>query len=231
MLKRSFIVSEQSKDFLAKFFPEASYEDWNNWHWQLKNRFSNFKSLSKLINLSVDEMKFFTDKVKHLPLKITPYYASLIDNSKQDDPIRKSVVPVFQEYHVHAEEMVDPLGEEHDNPVPCIVHRYPDRVLFLTTNFCSTNCRYCTRSRLVNRPDNHLSNLEIHEKAIQYIKENTQIRDVLLSGGDPLTLPDERLNYLLSNIAKKEEMQKYLSELESGLFNIEQAMFAANFVD
>jgi lysine 2,3-aminomutase len=200
--KKYFIISENSKEFIKRFFPNISLEDWNNWHWQLKNRFSNLNDLSKLINLSEDELKFFDDKKKHLSLRITPYYASLLFNSEPNDPIRKTVVPVYQEFISYTKEKGDPLGEDSDSPVHGIVHRYPDRVVFLTTNFCSTNCRYCTRSRIVNKEVNHLSAYSVYENAIQYIRDNKQIRDVLLSGGDPLTLADSKINYLLENIRK-----------------------------
>ena len=137
-----------------------------------------------------------------LPVSITPYYASLLDPDDPSDPLRRCVVPVVDEcLHTEGEEE-DPLCEDVDSPVPGIIHRYPDRVLFLVTDICSTYCRYCTRSRIIERSKHHLINLEKWEKAIQYIAGNKNVRDVLLSGGDPLTLSDEKLEWLLMRLHK-----------------------------
>ena len=137
-----------------------------------------------------------------LPVSITPYYASLLDPDDPSDPLRRCVVPVVDEcLHTEGEEE-DPLCEDVDSPVPGIIHRYPDRALFLVTDACSTYCRYCTRSRIIERSNQHLVNFEKWEKAIEYIAGNKNIRDVLLSGGDPLTLSDEKLDWLLMRLHK-----------------------------
>jgi len=135
-----------------------------------------------------------------LPLAITPYYASLLDAHDITQPLRRTVVPVFDECASSSGEREDPLEEERDSPVSGIVHRYPDRVLFLVTRMCSTYCRYCTRSRMVGHNGAHHFEVEEWERGIAYIASNPAVRDVLLSGGDPLTLTDEKLDWLLSRL-------------------------------
>lgn len=142
-----------------------------------------------------------------LPLNITPYYASLIDRDNPDHPIRKAIVPVTAESIMSYGEAEDPLGEDSDSPVHGLVHRYPDRVLFLVTDFCSSYCRYCTRSRMVGGSHCLVSDKTRWQKAINYIAENRSIRDVLLSGGDPLTLSDESLEWLLSSLRKIDHVE------------------------
>jgi len=154
-----------------------------------------------LITLSADETEAITAKGQ-LPLAITPYYASLLDKDNPRQPIRRTVVPVTTEQIVSPGEAEDPLGEEHDTPVPGLVHRYPDRVLFLVTDFCSTYCRYCTRSRMVGNGKKEGFDVRRWERAIAYIESSPSVRDVLLSGGDPLTLSDESLEWLLSRLRR-----------------------------
>ncbi len=135
-----------------------------------------------------------------LPFAITPYYASLLDENDPQQPLRRTVVPVINENLHSPGESEDPLGEDNDSPVPGVIHRYPDRALFLVTEFCSTYCRYCTRSRLVGKSHRMVFQKKLWDRAIAYIEATPAIRDVLLSGGDPLTLPDEKLEYLLSRL-------------------------------
>ena len=166
---------------------------WNDWHWQLRNSIDSQEKLSKVISLLPEEQKAFNGK--NIPLLITPYYASVIKNSPQ---LRKTVVPNYNEFIYSPEEKLDPLNEDDDSPIHGIVHRYPDRILFLVTNFCSTNCRYCTRSRVIS--DKEKYSLNNWKEAINYISEHKEIRDVLISGGDPLTLSDEKLEWLLQQL-------------------------------
>ncbi len=135
-----------------------------------------------------------------LPLAITPYYTSVLYGADIDHPLRRTVIPSLEERQLSCGEEADPLAEERDTPVPGIVHRYHDRVLFLVTDFCSTYCRYCTRSRMVGGNAPHSYDVRTWEKGIAYIAGNRHIRDVLLSGGDPLTLSDEKLEWLLSRL-------------------------------
>ncbi|HYA02188.1 MAG TPA: KamA family radical SAM protein, partial [Syntrophobacteria bacterium] len=137
-----------------------------------------------------------------LPLAITPYYASLLDPGDPHQPLRRTVVPVEGEYVRSSGEDDDPLGEDADTPVPGLVHRYPDRVLFLVTGFCSTYCRYCTRSRMVGKIGECRFNMDQWERAISYVEATPAVRDVLLSGGDPLTLGDDKLEWLLSRLRR-----------------------------
>ena len=193
-------ASNSTREFLHEFFPHVSLSDWSNWKWQLQNSLRSVSDLQRFIKLSHKEEAALnrTDHTR-LPVRITPYYTSLIDQFDQLHPIRRSVIPVDNEFIRSIGEDKDPLGEDHQSPVPGIVHRYPDRVLFLTTGFCSTYCRYCTRSRMVGNSRFRVSRLQ-WEKAIEYIESAKQVRDVLLSGGDPLTLPSADLDYLISRI-------------------------------
>ncbi len=195
-----FRVSPRSKTFRKRFFPEATSAEWNDWRWQLRNRIEDLDSCSMILKLSQEERGAIERHAASPPLAITPYYAALLGEDDPLDPLRRTVVPVDSEY-VHAPgEAEDPLGEDRDSPVPGLVHRYPDRVLFLVTGFCSTYCRYCTRSRVVGSGDGCRLAPSQWESAIDYIKATPSVRDVLLSGGDPLTLSDEQLGWLLSRL-------------------------------
>ena len=194
-----FTVSVRSIEFLTKHFPGTSLSDWNNWQWQVRNSFTSLDQLNSFLGLS-DQESNSRASGKNLPVRITPYYASLLDPDNALQPLRRTVVPVALELNISPGEVEDPLSETHDSPVPLIVHRYPDRVLFLVTNFCSAFCRYCTRTHMVARQDKVHSSQAEWDKAIEYIREHTEVRDVLLSGGDPLTLSDSRIEYLLDKL-------------------------------
>ncbi len=198
----SFKTSPRSRVFRKTFFPKATNEEWNDWRWQLRNRIRDLKGLTRIIRLSDEEREAIVRHKGPLPVSITPYYASLIDPYNPQQAIRRTVVPVTAEYERTNGEADDPLGEESHSPVPGLVHRYPDRVLFLVTGFCSTYCRYCTRSRMVGQGDGRNFTMAHWEKAISYIESNPAVRDVLLSGGDPLTLSDERLEWLLGRLRR-----------------------------
>lgn len=187
-------------NFRQQFFPEATASQWHNWRWQLRNRITTADGLQRIIRLSDDERRALVSHGQALPFAITPYYASLLDASDPRQALRRTVVPVTSEYLHSPGESHDPLGEDSDSPVPGLVHRYPDRVLFLVTEFCSTYCRYCTRSRMVGQAQKTAFHMQHWEQAIAYIEANSAVRDVLLSGGDPLTLPDEKLEYLLMRL-------------------------------
>ncbi len=190
-------INARTLAFRKRFYAEITNAEWNNWRWQLRNRIRNLEQLERILHLSEDERNAVTRQGGSLPLAITPYYASLLAETDQHQALRRSVVPTGDEYLDAAGEAADPLCEDHDSPVPGIVHRYPDRVLFLVTDFCSTYCRYCTRSRMVGHHSERRFNLEQWEKALGYIEATPSVRDVLLSGGDPLTLPDNKLEWLL----------------------------------
>ncbi|MDT8272031.1 MAG: KamA family radical SAM protein [Desulfomonilia bacterium] len=195
-------ISQSSQQFLREFYPQASEAEWSNWHWQIRNSVASFDQIQRMIDLTSDERMAIMRHSSGLPLRITPYYASLISRSDPTQAIRRSMIPVMDEYLTSPDEKPDPLHEEHQSPVPGLVHRYPDRVLFLTTGFCSSYCRYCTRSRLVGCNGKFRSSIKQWQQAISHIEQSPHVRDVLLSGGDPLTLPDSQLEYLLSSIRR-----------------------------
>jgi len=190
----------RTANFRKRFFPEATFSQWNNWLWQLRNRITTVEKLERLIRLSEDERAAMAGDATSLPVAITPYYASLLEEDNPHQALRRTVLPVMEECLCSTGEAHDPLAEDKDSPVPGVVHRYPDRVLFLTTEFCSTYCRYCTRSRMVGKRNRMSFDRAQWEKAIAYIEATPAVRDVLLSGGDPLTLSDEKLEYLLSRL-------------------------------
>ncbi|MBM3404719.1 MAG: KamA family radical SAM protein [Bacteroidetes bacterium] len=194
-------ISPKSLDFLQKHFPTATEKEWCSWQWQLRNSYTDLHQLQQILHLSDNEVKPLQGITNSLPIRITPYYASLIDPENPEQPIRRSVIPVFDEFIVSKGERSDPLYEEHDSPVPNIVHRYPDRVLFLVTGFCSTYCRYCTRSHMVAKDKCHIG-VKAWEPALQYIENTPSVRDVLISGGDPLTMPDLNIAFLLNRLHK-----------------------------
>ena len=194
--------------FLREHFPTAEEKDWTNWKWQLSNSITTAEKLSRIVDLTDEELRAVSGEGGVLPLRITPHYASLLSKSDPDQPIRRSVIPVTAEHQHCFGEAEDPLHEEHDSPVSGLVHRYPDRVLFLATGFCSTYCRYCTRSRMVGDANRmHQFSTKIWDEAISYIERTPTIRDVLISGGDPLTMPDAKIEYLLSRIRKIEHVE------------------------
>jgi lysine 2,3-aminomutase len=197
-----FRCTARASTFIKEFFPNTTSAEWNDWRWQLRHRIRDINSLSRILDLSQDEVKAITGLRKKIPLAITPYFASLLEKEDSNQALRRTVVPVTAEFTLSPDEAEDPLGEDHNSPVPGIIHRYPDRVLFLVTDFCSTYCRYCTRSRMVGNGTGPPFNKRRWEKAIAYIESCPSIRDVLLSGGDPLTLSDESLEWLLSRLRK-----------------------------
>lgn len=198
----AFCVSARSRDFLERFYPSASIRDWNDWRWQNRNRIRTLGEAAAVFDLSADEREAIRRHRGALPLGLTPYYASLLDPADAARGLRRTVVPVTAEYAVAEGEGQDPLEEESHSPVPGIVHRYPDRVLLLVTNFCSVYCRYCTRARMVGAAGEGSVKKTDLERALEYIEQTPAVRDVLISGGDPLSLDDERLEYVLHRLQK-----------------------------
>ena len=197
-----FHVSERSAEFLHRAYPEATLEDWNDWRWQNRNRVRTLADLARIIELSADEVAAIKRHTGALPLGITPYYASLLNRHDAGHALRRTVVPVLGEFETSRGENDDPLGEDSHSPVPGLVHRYPDRVLLLVTNFCSVYCRYCTRARMVGSVGERSVKKSDIEVALEYIEQTQVIRDVLISGGDPLSLDDDRLEYILRRLRK-----------------------------
>lgn len=196
-----FPLGETSRDFKKRFFPDASVAEWTDWRWQLRNRIRSLAQLERIFVLSEDEREAVGRRTGSLPVGITPYYASLMDRENPLDALRRTHIPVGQEYLRTPGEADNPLGEDHNSAVPGLVHRYPDRVLFLSTGFCSTYCRYCTRSRMVGEAgSNYKFSVSQWDRALAYIEAHPEVRDVLLSGGDPLTIADDKLDYLLGRL-------------------------------
>jgi len=193
-------ISPRSDAFRRRFYPQATTRDWNDWRWQNRNRVRTLADLARMIRMTEDEIAAIQRHEGPLPIGITPYYASLLDEHDPTQALRKTVVPVMGEYIHTRGEADDPLGEDGHSPTPGLVHRYPDRVLLLVTGFCSVYCRYCTRARLVGATGERSIKKHDLEKAIDYIAATPVVRDVLISGGDPLSLDEERLEWILSRL-------------------------------
>lgn len=178
---------------------DAAEKDWNNWIWQQQKRVKNLDDLRKVIKVTDDEVKAYEGSVEMFNMSITPYYAALMDPEDPNCPIRLQAVPKIGELHVAPEDMEDPLAEERDMPVPGLTHRYPDRVLFYTTHNCAMYCRFCTRKRKVSDPGSAAQKQQL-DGALDYIRKHPEVRDVVISGGDPLSNSDERLDYILGSL-------------------------------
>ncbi len=179
----------------------ATPEEWNDWYWQLRNRITEFAELKQYIKLLPEEEEVANSEGFSFRMAITPYYLSLIDQNDPDDPVRKQAIPRIAESRLDPFDMPDPLHEDADAPVPGMTHRYPDRVLLLLTDQCSMYCRHCTRRRKAGETDDAMPHENV-EKALEYIREHQEVRDVILSGGDPLTMSEGRLDYVLDKLSK-----------------------------
>jgi lysine 2,3-aminomutase len=188
-----------TREFRRRFYPTVPNSDWNDWRWQSRNRFRKLADLDRVLQLSDDERAAITTGGMLLPLGITPYYMSLLDPVDASQALRRTVVPSTREFVRLPGEADDPLGEDGHSPVPGLVHRYPDRVLLLALDFCSTYCRYCTRSRVVGHGEIAPTEARL-EKIFQYLAVHPEVRDVLISGGDPLALGEDNLDYILGRL-------------------------------
>lgn len=180
--------------------------EWQDWRWQLQHRLTKREDFEPFLKLSEDEIEGFEHAANRFSIAVTPYVLSLMDRENSNCPIRKQFIPSGKEQYISPVEMEDPCGEDHNSPVPGLVHRYPDRVLLLASNVCSVYCRYCTRSRLVGHKSD-MKYSDLFERQLDYIRRNTQVRDVLVSGGDPLLLSDEKLDYMLGKIREIPHVQ------------------------
>ena len=182
----------------AEIYNDVPDDKWNDWRWQLSHRLNSAEELDRVIHLTDSERKALA--ATHLfRVDITPYFASLMVPDDLDDPIRKQVIPTDAELVPFTSMMEDSLAEDRHSPVPGLVHRYPDRVLMLVTTQCASYCRYCTRSRIVGDPSAQFSRTD-YDAQIDYLERTPQVRDVLLSGGDPLVLSPKVLDNLLSRL-------------------------------
>src|SRR5579859_6995003 len=182
--------------------PEAK---WNDWRWQLSNRLNSVEELEQVIHLTASEKRALTTNGL-FRVDITPYFASLMDPDDLHDPIRKQVIPTDAELVPFTSMMEDSLAEDKHSPVPGLVHRYPDRVLMLVTTQCASYCRYCTRARIVGDPGAQFARSD-YDRQINYIASHPEIRDVLLSGGDPLVLPQRILEHILERLRAIEHLE------------------------
>lgn len=182
----------------APVYRSVPDEKWNDWRWQLSHRLNTIQDFEQVLDLTESERQALSAQ-DLFRVDITPYFVSLINPDDPEDPIRKQVIPTADEIIPFTGMMEDSLAEDLHSPVPGLVHRYPDRVLMLVTTQCATYCRYCTRARIVGDPSANFSRAD-YEKQLEYIRQNPQIRDVLLSGGDPLTLAPKLLEELLASL-------------------------------
>ncbi len=189
----------RTRQFRKTFYPDVQDKDWNDWRWQSRHRVRTLAQFEQMLELSEAEREGLVSGGSMLPVGVTPYYMSLLDRHDALNPLRKTVVPVRDEFIRTPGEADDPLGEDGHSPVPGLVHRYPDRVLLLALDFCSTYCRYCTRSRVVGHGE-IMPNEARLEKAFEYIRSNSNIRDCLISGGDPLALSEDKLDWILGRL-------------------------------
>lgn len=182
-----------------ELFPNVTDEQWNDWKWQVRNRIETVEELKKYIPLTEEEERGVTESLKMLRMAITPYYLSIIDPNDKNDPVRLQAIPTAAEVNRAPEDEEDPLHEDVDSPTPGLTHRYPDRALVLVTDQCSMYCRHCTRRRFAGQNDSAVP-MENIKKAIEYIRNTPQVRDVLLSGGDALLMSDDRLEEIIKEL-------------------------------
>lgn len=196
------IFNERQRNLASKIDNDIVKSKWKNWKWQINNSIRDLNTFQNLLGVKFNEKqrKNLEETLNKFPLSLTPYYLSLIDpNDFENDPVYKQSIPSPSELILNKYEMKDPLAEDVDSPVALITHRYPDRVLFHVSNLCSMYCRHCTRKRKVGDNDYIPRKSEI-QKGLDYIKNTPAVRDVLLSGGDPFMLPDNYIDWILSEL-------------------------------
>jgi lysine 2,3-aminomutase len=193
----ALIAPPPSRRGRQHYFPTISDQDWTDWKWQLRNRVTTLEELAGLMPIPENELPIRREILRGFRMGISPYYLSLIDPTDPDDPIMRQAVPLYDEFIYRNVGEEDPLHEEELSPVPGITHRYPDRVLMVISNSCAMYCRHCTRKRLM--AEDSIADLEI-DQMVDYIAKTPVIRDVIVSGGDPLTCTTERLEHILSKL-------------------------------
>lgn len=203
------IFTKTQQEIAENIESNAVIKDWKDWRWQFRHSITTIEDFEEILNVSFsDEERGELEKtLKRFPMAITPYYASLIDiDNFRDDPVFRQSFCSTSELNIKAYEMGDPLSEDSDSPVENITHRYPDRVLFHVSNMCAMYCRHCTRKRKVGDQD-HIPGRDSLQNGLQYIKDNPQVRDVLLSGGDPFMLSDSAIQWLLEEVSAIEHVE------------------------
>ena len=182
-----------------ELFKDVTEKEWGDWHWHVRNRITTVEALKRVISLTAEEEEGIRTTLARFRMAISPYYASLMDQDDPCCPIRKQGVPTVNETHKAPEDLEDPLSEDEDSPVAGLTHRYPDRVLFQVTDQCTMYCRHCTRRRMVGVHDRMRSKEELSAD-IDYIRQTPEVRDVLLSGGDPLSLADDQIEWIIAEL-------------------------------
>jgi len=195
------------KEKIMEFF-KATEEQWDDWHWQMRHRLTSAEELKQFLHLSPEEEQGleWAAKQRSLPVAIPPYFVSLMDPEDAECPIRKQVISRIEESYDAVFDMQDPCGEDSHTPVPNLVHRYPDRVLLIATDRCLSYCRYCTRKRIVGSGEVGLSQEKL-SRIVDYLERTPAVRDVLISGGDPLIQSDERIDHLLGSLRKIKHLE------------------------
>jgi glutamate 2,3-aminomutase len=193
-LEEKYAVSKQK---ILNFF-NATEENWQDWHWQIRRRITTVETLSQLINLGEEEQEQIAEVGRHFRWSVSPYYLSLMDPDDPNCPVRRQAIPSIREVHDdYGKE--DPMSEEFTSPAANITRRYPDRLIINVTNQCAMYCRHCQRRRNIGEVDQPVSEAKLQE-ALDYIRANEEIRDVLVTGGDPLTLGDKHLDWILTEL-------------------------------
>lgn len=186
-------------------FPGVALADWNSWTWQFRHGLTSLEQFSTHFELSADEREALS-RPASFQIRSTPYYTALADRHEVSDPVRRMILPSLREFAGGGQQMSDPLGEKKHSPRERLIHRYPDRVLFLVTDQCSLYCRYCLRKHFTGE-DKAFVGSKDYEAALDYLRRATGVREVILSGGDPLTLSDGRLDRLLSDLRAIEHVE------------------------
>ena len=199
-------INKKGEARRQELFSDVSDDQWNDWHWQVRNRISSVDELKKYLPLDDDAIAGVEEALKHFRMAITPYYLSLIDPDDPYDPVRLQAVPSYMEGVHKEEDLLDPLEEDADSPVPGLTHRFPDRVLFMITDMCSMYCRHCTRRRMAGQKDGARSLSDI-DACIDYIRSKPMIRDIVLSGGDALLMDEDRLEYIISELREIDHVE------------------------
>ncbi len=200
-VNRAEAALSAEEEYQPNPWKDATEEEWEDWRWQLKHRVTRAEQLNLILNLSQEEIAAIEASKGRMATAITPYFAKLMDRNDSNCPIRLQAIPTLEEFHFSPHDLNDPCAEDENSPVHGLVHRYPDRVLLLVTDKCAVYCRYCTRRRMVGSSEKCITEEKLDE-AVAYIQATKKVRDVLISGGDPLLFEDDHLEGILSKVRK-----------------------------
>jgi lysine 2,3-aminomutase len=198
---RAEFIPSAEEEHQPNPWKDATEEEWDDWRWQLRHRVTRAEQLKLILNLSPEEIEAIEASKGRMATAITPYFAKLMDRNDSNCPIRRQAIPTMAEFHFSPADLMDPCAEDENSPVHGLVHRYPDRALLLVTDKCAVYCRYCTRRRIVGSSEKCITEEDLDE-AIAYIQATKKVRDVLISGGDPLLLEDDHLERIIAKVRK-----------------------------